>query len=234
MTIDDVRWRLAGGRPPVEPPLSDRLTYSTTVNRDAAIQLQRDAEAVIVIAGDAVPSIHLHAVNGAVEEITRALACKRGRSYPLGSAVRLRLVCPYAVRRAVRAVHTHTVTSGTLLARSRPARPTTSRCDGNATHSRASSDRCPGVRSPNWTRAAAAHGASSATSATSPRSHLSPSSVSSTMSSPKLPGSPAPPAHGRRGPPRPQDGLGVLRVRLTGGRVRLTRGPRPPGLRAYA
>lgn len=26
VTIDDVRWRLASGRPAVEPPLSDRLT----------------------------------------------------------------------------------------------------------------------------------------------------------------------------------------------------------------
>ncbi|MGW2088951.1 radical SAM protein [Streptomyces sp. NPDC001880] len=119
VTIDDVRWCLAEGKPTVEPPQSDRLTYSTTVNRNAAVQLLRDAEIVIVIAGDAVPSIHLHAVNGSFEEITRALACTRGRRYLLGPLSAYALASPAEYAGLFDAVHTHTVTSGDLLLGSR-------------------------------------------------------------------------------------------------------------------
>lgn len=119
LTIDDVRWCLAGGKPTVEPPVSDRLTYSTTVNRDAAVQLLRDAEVVIVIAGDAVPSVHLHAVNGSVEEIARALACTRGRRYLLGPLSAYALSTPAEYAGLFDAVHTHTVTSRDLLLGSR-------------------------------------------------------------------------------------------------------------------
>ncbi|MCX4966332.1 radical SAM protein [Streptomyces sp. NBC_00654] len=119
MTIDDVRWCLAGGKPTVEPPQSDRLTYSTTVNRDTAIQLLRDAAIVIVIAGDAVPSVHLHAVNGSFEEIARALACTRGRRYLLGPLSAYALATPAEYAGLFDAVHTHTVTSGDLLLGSR-------------------------------------------------------------------------------------------------------------------
>ncbi|MGW6775258.1 radical SAM protein [Streptomyces sp. NPDC055037] len=122
VTIDDVRWCLAGGRPTVEPPQSDPFTYSTTVNRDAAIQLLRDAEIVVVIAGDAVPSVHLHAVNGSFEEIARALACARGRRYLLGPLSTYALAAPAEYAGLFDAVHTHTVTSGDLLLGShRPA-----------------------------------------------------------------------------------------------------------------
>ncbi|MFE4610854.1 radical SAM protein [Streptomyces niveus] len=122
VTIDDVRWCLASGRPTVEPPQSDPFTYSTTVNRDAAIQLLRDAEIVIVIAGDAVPSVHLHAVNGSFDEIARALACARGRRYLLGPLSTYALAAPAEYAGLFDAVHTHTVTSGDLLLGSyRPA-----------------------------------------------------------------------------------------------------------------
>ncbi|MFE9424299.1 radical SAM protein [Kitasatospora sp. NPDC006697] len=119
LTIDDVRWCLAGGGPLVEPPESDPLTYSTTVNRDDAIQILRDAEIVLVIAGDAVPSVHLHAVNGSLEEIARTLACTRGRRYLLGPLSTYALAAPAQYAGLFDAVHTHTVTSGDLLLGSR-------------------------------------------------------------------------------------------------------------------
>ncbi|QKW53559.1 radical SAM protein [Streptomyces buecherae] len=122
LTIDDVRWCLAGGKPAVEPPQSDPLTYSTTVNRDTAIQLLRDAEIVVVIAGDAVPSVHLHAVNGSFEEIARALACARGRRYLLGPLSTYAVADPAQYAGLFDAVHTHTVTSDDLhLGSHRPA-----------------------------------------------------------------------------------------------------------------
>ncbi|MEO3810756.1 hypothetical protein ABGB17_17280 [Sphaerisporangium sp. B11E5] len=114
LTIDDVRWCLAGGKPTVEPPQSDPLTYSATVNRDDAIHLLRDAEIVVVVAGDAVPSVHLHAVNGSLEEIARALACTRGRRYLLGPLSTYALAEPARYAGLFDAVHTHTMTSGNL------------------------------------------------------------------------------------------------------------------------
>ena len=68
LTIDDVRWCLNEGRPYTSPPLSDPLTYSVTASRDQAIQILTDAKVTVVIAGDAVPSVHLQARNGSVEE----------------------------------------------------------------------------------------------------------------------------------------------------------------------
>ncbi|MGW3952900.1 radical SAM protein [Streptomyces sp. NPDC004752] len=115
LTIDDVRWCLAGGRPTVEPPQSDPLTYSTTVNRDNAVQLLRDAEIVVVVAGDAVPSVHLHAVNGSLQEITRALACTRGLRFLLGPLSTYAVAAPAEYAGLFDAVHTHTVTSGDIL-----------------------------------------------------------------------------------------------------------------------
>ncbi|MFF2026489.1 hypothetical protein ACFVW2_32440 [Streptomyces sp. NPDC058171] len=47
------------GKPGVQPPFSDPLTYSATANRDGSIDLVRRATTVIVIAGDKVPSVHL-------------------------------------------------------------------------------------------------------------------------------------------------------------------------------
>ncbi|MDT0344126.1 radical SAM protein [Streptomyces litchfieldiae] len=123
LTIDDVRWCLAGGRAAVEPPLSDPLTYSATINRSNAIQLLRDAEIVVVVAGDAVPSVHLHAVNGSLEEIARALACVRGRRYLLGPLSTYALNAPAQYAGLFDAVHTHTVTSGDLALGSK--QPTT-------------------------------------------------------------------------------------------------------------
>ncbi|WP_327359537.1 radical SAM protein [Streptomyces sp. NBC_01304] len=122
VTIDDVRWCLSGGQPAVAPPLSDRLTYTATVNRDKAVELLRDAEAVVVIAGDKVPSVHLHAVNGDADDIARAVACIRGRRYLLGPMATYALAEPASWAGLFDAVHTHTVTSGTLsLGSSAPA-----------------------------------------------------------------------------------------------------------------
>ena len=78
LTIDDVRWCLNGGAPSIPPPQSDPRTYSATVNRDQAIQVLADATIVVVVAGDKVPSVHLHAENATVNELARALACVRG------------------------------------------------------------------------------------------------------------------------------------------------------------
>lgn len=127
VTIDDVRWCWNGGRPFTDPPLSDPLTYSTTTNRDQALQLLADASVVVVIAGDAVPSVHLHARNGSLEEIVRALAPVRGQRVLLGPlASQLHTADPGSgsgAAGAFTAVHTHTVTSGDLLLGSRAAAP---------------------------------------------------------------------------------------------------------------
>lgn len=123
LTIDDVRWCLAGGRPAVQAPLSDRLTYSATVNRDKAIELLRDAEAVVVVAGDKVPSVHLHAVNGSQDDIARAVGCVRGRRYLLGPMATWALSEPASWAGLFDSVHTHTVTSGTLALGSRTPAP---------------------------------------------------------------------------------------------------------------
>ncbi|MGW8375421.1 radical SAM protein [Streptomyces sp. ODS28] len=114
VTIDDVRWCLTGGEPLVQPPLCDRMTYSTTGNRDKAIELLRNAPAVVVVAGDKVPSRHLHAVNGSAEDIARAVACVRGRRYLLGPMATYALTEPAAWAGLFDAVHTHTISSGSL------------------------------------------------------------------------------------------------------------------------
>lgn len=120
LTIDDVRWVLNGGVPSVAPPLSDALTYSATANRDHAIGLLRDAVIVVVIAGDAVPSVHLHARNGALAEITRVLTCVRGRRVLLGPLVAYAKARPAAM---FDALHSHTVTSAELSVGSAVAAP---------------------------------------------------------------------------------------------------------------
>lgn len=51
LTIDDVRWCVNGGRAFTEPPLSDQLTYSATINRSEAPQILADAAVLVVIAG---------------------------------------------------------------------------------------------------------------------------------------------------------------------------------------
>lgn len=121
LTIDDVRWCLNGNVPLMDPPLSDSLTYSATVNRAAAVRLLHDAPMVVVIAGDKVPSRHLHAVNGSPEEIVRALAVTRGRRVLLGPVGTHVVAEPSAYVGLFDAVHTHTVTSNTLGAGSRHA-----------------------------------------------------------------------------------------------------------------
>lgn len=123
VTIDDVRWNLADGVAAPQPPLSDALTYSATTNRDQALDLLRDAVIVVVIAGDAVPSVHLHARNGDLAEITRALACVRGTRVLLGPLVAYATAEPDAYRGLFDAVHSHTVTAADLTAGSDVAAP---------------------------------------------------------------------------------------------------------------
>ncbi len=123
LTIDDVRWCLNDGQPYTQPPLSDPLTYSTTVSRNEALKILANAVMTVVIAGDAVPSVHLQAQNGSVEEIAQALACVRGRRVLLGPLASWLLGDPGRYAGLFDAVHTHTVTSADLGAGSRAAAP---------------------------------------------------------------------------------------------------------------
>ncbi len=121
LTIDDVRWCLNGHTQFQLAPLSDPLTYSATINRDEAITKLRNASTVVIIAGDAVPSVHLHAQNGSPDEIARALACVRGNRILVGPLANDTLVSPKKYTGLFDAVHTHTVTSRTLFGGSRQA-----------------------------------------------------------------------------------------------------------------
>ncbi len=121
LTIDDVRWCLNEGRPYTNPPLSDPLTYSLTASRDRAIQNLADARVTAVIAGDAVPSVHLQARNGSIEEIARALAGSQGQRVLLGPLSTHMLTSPDKYGGLFDAVHTHTMTSGDVLTGSRAA-----------------------------------------------------------------------------------------------------------------
>jgi len=119
LTIDDVRWCLNGGAPYTAPPQSDPRTYSATVNRDRAIQILADAEVVVVVAGDKVPSVHLHAENATADELVRAMACVRGYRVLLGPLAIYALTERAVYAGLFDAVHTHTVTSRNLLLGSR-------------------------------------------------------------------------------------------------------------------
>src|SRR5580658_3300474 len=121
LTIDDVRWCLNGGRSYVELPLSDPLTYSATASREQTLKILADAKMVVIIAGDAVPSVHLQAQNGSVEEIARALACARGQRVLLGPLASYVMGDPGSHAGLFDAVHTHTVTSADLGIGSRAA-----------------------------------------------------------------------------------------------------------------
>jgi radical SAM superfamily enzyme with C-terminal helix-hairpin-helix motif len=121
LTIDDVRWALNGGEPLTAPPASDPLTYSASMNRDNAIKLLSSAEIVVVVAGDAVPSVHLHAHNGSVDEIIRAMACTQGLRVLLGPLATDVLANPVRYLGLFDAVHTHTITSANVGVGSRTA-----------------------------------------------------------------------------------------------------------------
>ena len=84
LTIDDVRWCSNNGQPYVPAPLSDQLTYSATVNRADVPKILAEAEVLVVIAGDAVPSVHLQARNGSPDEIAQMLGLSLGRRVLLG------------------------------------------------------------------------------------------------------------------------------------------------------
>lgn len=123
LTVDDVRWCWNGGRPFVPAPLSDQLTYSATVNRDDALKILADAEAVVVIAGDAVPSVHLQARNGSPEEIADVLRLAGGTRVLIGPLASQMPADRGGTGIGFDAVHTHSVTSADLLAGSRMAAP---------------------------------------------------------------------------------------------------------------
>ncbi|MGH3914960.1 MAG: radical SAM protein [Pseudonocardiaceae bacterium] len=115
LTIDDVRWCRNGGAPSIAPPQSDPRTYSATVNRDRAIQILVDATVVVVVAGDKVPSVHLHAENATADELVQALAGVCGNRVLVGPLATYVLAEPAAYAGLFDAIHTHTVTSGNLL-----------------------------------------------------------------------------------------------------------------------
>jgi radical SAM superfamily enzyme with C-terminal helix-hairpin-helix motif len=122
LTIDDVRWCLNGGAPSIPPPQSDPRTYSATVNHDRAIQILANATVVVVVAGDKVPSVHLHAENattGELSRLSRALACVRGSRVLLAPLATYALAEPAAYAGLFDAIHTHTITSGNLHGRSK-------------------------------------------------------------------------------------------------------------------
>jgi radical SAM superfamily enzyme with C-terminal helix-hairpin-helix motif len=123
LTIDDVRWCRNGGQPYAAAPLSDQLTYSATVSRGDALSILADASVVVVIAGDAVPSVHLQARNGSPAEIAQVLALTRGRRVLVGPLAMQLPADPEILHGGFDAAHTHTVTSGDLLAGSRAAAP---------------------------------------------------------------------------------------------------------------
>ncbi|MGH3688379.1 MAG: hypothetical protein ACRDRE_23815 [Pseudonocardiaceae bacterium] len=85
------------------------------MNRDRAIQVLADSTVVVVVAGDKVPSIHLHAENATVNELARALACVRGSRVLIGPLATYAHAEPAAYAGLFDAIHTHTITSGDLL-----------------------------------------------------------------------------------------------------------------------
>ena len=87
ITIDD--FRQATGRHNADARklgYTDRLTYSTTRNCNQTLDLLSSSDVVIVIAGDAVPSVHLHAENGSIGEIGEVLQYIHGKVLALGPA----------------------------------------------------------------------------------------------------------------------------------------------------
>lgn len=119
LTIDDVRWCQNGGQPYVAAPLSDQLTYSATVGRERALKIIADAAVLVIIAGDAVPSVHLQARNGSPAEVSQVLALSRGERILVGPLAAQVLADPGLLGEPVDSLHTHTVTSQDLLAGSR-------------------------------------------------------------------------------------------------------------------
>lgn len=86
-TIDDFRAATHPNTPTIHPQgYTDPLRYSLTNNAAAILDLLATADLVVVIAGDAVPSVHLHAVNGSIDEITLAMSYVNGTRLVLGPA----------------------------------------------------------------------------------------------------------------------------------------------------
>lgn len=87
ITIDDFRAATQQGDDQAQAlGYTDPLTYSLTTNASCALDLLATADLVVVIAGDAVPSVHLHAINGSLDEILLALSSVRSTCLVLGPA----------------------------------------------------------------------------------------------------------------------------------------------------
>lgn len=83
-TIDDFRNVFYIDTKPDNNIYSDPYRYSLTKNSDNILDHLKTADVVVVIAGDAVPSVHLHAVNGNLEEIINAMSFVRGKKVMMG------------------------------------------------------------------------------------------------------------------------------------------------------
>lgn len=117
LTIDDVRWARNHRRPHVSPPQSDRLTYSLTKNADDALDLLQRADVVVIIAGDAVPSVHVHAVNGGLDDLDAVakLITERADVVLLGPVLGYAEFAQRPFSKRVRATHLQTLSSRTMF-----------------------------------------------------------------------------------------------------------------------
>lgn len=115
VTIDD--YRRAVGQPEVDvaPGRTNAYTYSLTVNADRVLDLLASADLVVVVAGDAVPSYHLHAVNGSIEEIEAATARVRGAKVLVGPMSSYLRMPTHSAHGAFDAFHAQTFSADNLL-----------------------------------------------------------------------------------------------------------------------
>lgn len=112
VTIDDLR----APSLPLEVPaagLTNPLTYSASVNREHATELVTNADLLVVVAGDKVPSVHLHAVNGSMDEIAHVASNALGRRILLGPMSSFS--DDGVLAGLFDAVHSHTITASHLL-----------------------------------------------------------------------------------------------------------------------
>ena len=115
-TIDDFRVAVQrGDSQTVALGYTDPLTYSLTVNTSRILELLETSDLVVVIAGDAVPSVHLHAVNGSLEEILQAMSYVRGRRIVLGPASLFLRASHHSVHHHFDAYHAQNFSPETLM-----------------------------------------------------------------------------------------------------------------------
>jgi radical SAM superfamily enzyme with C-terminal helix-hairpin-helix motif len=115
-TIDD--FRVAVGLQDTDALIkgyTDRLTYSLTKNAPYILDILQSSELVVVIAGDAVPSVHLHAVNGSTEEISQALSYAKGQRIVVGPAANYLRSKNHPFHNLFKAFHNQTFAPDNLL-----------------------------------------------------------------------------------------------------------------------